>query len=253
MVEFPVERVRRMFPALQRSASSVFFDNAAGAQIPQKVFDAINDHLLSRNVQRGGRYRESREVDAEIARAREVVATFLNASEPEEVAFGMNATSFIRLVSLALSQTFAERREIIVSDLDHEANIATWMALEQAGAVIRWWKVREDGHLHVGDLEPLLSAKTRLVACTVTSNAVGTIIDVAGVAQRAHAAGAEVFLDSFTTRHMVPSMYRNGAAITWCAQVTKFLLRIWGFSGDAAPHSTLYLPFGKNSSPTFRR
>jgi cysteine desulfurase family protein (TIGR01976 family) len=195
MVEFPVDRVRRMFPALQRRGSSVFFDNAAGAQIPQKVFDAINDHLLSRNVQRGGRYRESREVDAEIALARELVAAFLNAAEPDEVAFGMNATSFIRLVSLALGRRFGERHEIIVSDLDHEANIATWMALEQEGAVIRWWKVRDDGNLHFADLEPLLSSKTRLVACTVTSNAVGTIIDVAGVAKRAHAAGAEVFLD----------------------------------------------------------
>lgn len=195
MAEFPVARLRRMFPALNRSRSSVFFDNAAGAQIPQKVFDAINDHLLCRNVQRGGRYRESREVDVEIAHAREAVATFLNATEPEEVAFGMNATSFIRLVSLALSQTFGDRREIIVSDLDHEANIAAWMALQQAGAIIRWWKVRDDGNLHFADLEPLLSLKTRLVACTVASNALGTIIDVAGVAHRAHAAGAEVFLD----------------------------------------------------------
>lgn len=195
MAEFPVERLRRMFPALNRSGSSVFFDNAAGAQIPQKVFDAINDHLLCRNVQRGGRYPESQQVDAEIAHARKVVATFLNAAEPDEVAFGMNATSFIRLVSLALSQKFGDRREIVVSDIDHEANIATWMALEQAGAVIRWWKVRDDGNLHVADLEPLLCSKTRLVACTVTSNALGTIIDVAGVAKRAHAAGAEVFLD----------------------------------------------------------
>ncbi len=195
MAEFPVDRLRRMFPALNRRGSSVFFDNAAGAQIPQKVFDAINEHLLCRNVQRGGRYHESQEVDADIARAREVVATFLNAAEPDEVAFGMNATSFIRLVSLALSQKFGDRREIIVSDLDHEANIATWMALEQAGAVIRWWKVRDDGNLYLADLEPLLSWKSRLVACTVTSNAIGTIIDVAGVAKRAHAAGAEVFLD----------------------------------------------------------
>jgi cysteine desulfurase family protein (TIGR01976 family) len=195
VAEFPVDRLRRMFPALNRTGSSVFFDNAAGAQIPQKVFDAINNHLLCRNVQRGGRYRESKEVDAEIAHAREAVAMFLNAAEPDEVAFGMNATSFIRLVSLALSQTFGDRREIIVSELDHEANIATWLALEQAGAVIRWWKVREDGNLHLADLEPLLSSKTRLVACTATSNALGTIIDVAGVAKRAHAAGAEVFLD----------------------------------------------------------
>ena len=195
MAEFPIDLVRRKFPALNRAESSLFFDNAAGAQIPQTVFDAINGHLLRRNVQRGGRYRESREVDAEIASARQTVATFLNAVDPDEVAFGMNATSFIRLVSLALSQSFADRREIIVSDLDHEANIATWMALERQGAVIRWWNGREDGSLHLGDLEPLLSSRTRLVACTVASNALGTIIDVAGVAQRAHAAGAEVFLD----------------------------------------------------------
>ncbi|HKD02135.1 MAG TPA: cysteine desulfurase-like protein [Terriglobales bacterium] len=196
MTQFPVAAVRAKFPALNRPGSSVFFDNAAGAQIPQKVFDAINDHLLKRNVQRGGCYRESQEVDASIAAAREAVACFLNAASPEEVAFGMNATSFIRLVSLALSQTFGERREIVVSDLDHEANIATWLALEPLGAVIRWWKARQDGTLDLTDLEPLLSNKTRLVACTATSNAIGTIVDVAGVARRAHTVGAEVFLDA---------------------------------------------------------
>jgi len=196
MTQFPVAAVRAKFPALNRAGSSVFFDNAAGAQIPQKVFDAINDHLLKRNVQRGGCYRESQEVDASIAAAREAVACFLNAASPEEVAFGMNATSFIRLVSLALSQTFGERREIVVSDLDHEANIATWLALEPLGAVIRWWKARQDGTLDLTDLEPLLSNKTRLVACTATSNAIGTIVDVAGVARRAHTVGAEVFLDA---------------------------------------------------------
>ena len=195
MVEFPIDRVRRMFPALSHNRTTIFFDNAAGAQIPQRVFEAINDHLLCRNVQRGGPYRESREVDATIARARQTVAILLNAAGPDEVAFGMNATSFIRLVSLALSQTLADRREIIVSDLDHEANVATWLALEKEGAVIRWWKVRDDGNLHLADLNPLLSSRTRLVACTAASNALGTIVDVAGVAKRAHATGAELFID----------------------------------------------------------
>jgi cysteine desulfurase family protein (TIGR01976 family) len=194
MAEFPIEHVRRMFPALNRSGT-VFFDNAAGAQIPQGVFDAIHDHLLCRNVQRGGPYRESREVDSVIAHARQTVAALLNASDPAEISFGMNATSFIRLVSLALSQNLADRKEIIVSDLDHEANVATWLALEDEGATIRWWNVREDGELHLSDLEQLLSPHTRLVACTAASNALGTIVDVAGVARRAHAAGAEVFLD----------------------------------------------------------
>jgi len=196
MADFPVEHIRRMFPALQRHGSPMFFDNAAGAQIPQRVFDAVNEHLVMRNVQRGGPYRESQEVDATIDRARKAVAIFLNAADSSEVAFGMNATSFIRIVSLAIGQTLSNRREIIVTDLDHEANIATWLALEHDGAVIRWWKLRDDGSLHLDDLEQLLSNKTRLLACTVASNALGTIVDVAGVARLARAAGAEVFLDA---------------------------------------------------------
>lgn len=196
LAEFPVDRVRQMFPALDRPGSSMFFDNAAGAQIPQKALDAVADHLLTRSVQRGGCYRESREVDAAIAQARKSVAVFLNAADPDEIAFGMNATSFMRLVSLAIGQTLAERREIIVTDLDHEANVATWLALEREGAVIRWWNVADDSTLRLADLEPLLSSRTRLVACTVASNALGTTIDVADVARRAHAAGAEVFLDA---------------------------------------------------------
>jgi cysteine desulfurase family protein (TIGR01976 family) len=196
MTELLGEGVRHLFPALNRNQSSVFFDNAAGAQIPQQVLDAVNEHLLARNVQRGGPYRESQEVDATIARARQSVATFLKAADPDEIAFGMNATSFIRLVSLALAQTLGDRREIVVTDLDHEANVATWLALEREGATIRWWKVREDGILHLADLEPLLSSKTRLVACTVASNAIGTLVDVTGVARTAHAIGAEVFLDA---------------------------------------------------------
>jgi len=122
---FPFDSIRASFPAVVQSSPFIFFDNAAGAQIPQVVFDAVNRHLLQCNVQRGGRYEKSREVDAMIARARESVATFLNAREPNEVAFGMNATSFIRLVSLAIAQTLNERDEIIVTDMDHEANVAT--------------------------------------------------------------------------------------------------------------------------------
>jgi cysteine desulfurase family protein (TIGR01976 family) len=160
------------------------------------VLDAVQNHLLMRHVQRGGRYGRSQEVDAGIQRARKSVATFLNAREPEEVAFGMNATSFIRIVSLALAETLAERKEIIVSDMDHEANVATWLILQRHGVKIRWWKVRDDSTLHVDDLIPLLNERTRLVACTLASNALGSIVDVKKVARLAHAAGAEVFLDA---------------------------------------------------------
>jgi cysteine desulfurase family protein (TIGR01976 family) len=194
-IAFPSDWVRSQFPALNQQPSFIFFDNAAGAQIPQVVFDAINGHLLHCNVQRGGRYAKSVEVDATIARARESVAALINARHSDEIAFGMNATSFLRLLSLAIGRTLGTRHEIVVTDLDHEANIATWLQLEREGAKIVWWKMRADCNLHVEDLAPLLNAKTRLVACTVASNALGSLVDVAAVARVAHAAGAEVVLD----------------------------------------------------------
>jgi len=193
---FPVESVRTSFPALNRPPQFTFFDNAAGAQVPQVVLDAVNHHLLQCNVQRGGRYAKSREVDETIFRARQSVAALVNARDASEISFGMNATSFIRLVSLAVGQTLGDRNEIVVTDMDHEANVATWLALGKSGAKIRWWKMRDDGNLHVDDLASLLSPTTRLVASTLTSNAIGSIVDVAAAAKITHASGAEIFLDS---------------------------------------------------------
>lgn len=191
-----MRNARSQFPALARAGEFIFFDNAAGAQVPARVLDAVTDHLLSRNVQRGGPYKHSREVDAMIARTRASVAAFLNADGPDEIAFGLNATSFIRSISLAIGQSLGPRREVIVSELDHEANIATWRALERFGATVRLWPVGADGRLHTSDLDALLTDRTRLVACTVASNATGSLVDVADAARRAHAAGAELFLDA---------------------------------------------------------
>jgi len=195
---FPVETIRAMFPALQKAGDFIFLDNAAGAQIPQSVLDAVTNHLVSHNVQRGGRYGRSVTVDQGVADARESVALLINAPNPAEICFGMNATSFIRLVSLGIGQMISRDRtrdEIIVTDMDHDANIATWLALESQGAKFVWWRMREDSNLHVDDLRPLVSDRTRLVACTVTAHSIGSIVDVASVATIAHTAGAEVFLD----------------------------------------------------------
>jgi cysteine desulfurase family protein (TIGR01976 family) len=194
MPEFPVGQVRAAFPALQDGF--VFFDNAAGAQSPAIVLDAVAQHLLHRNVQRGGRYRQSQEVDEAIASARASVALLVNAWYHEEICFGMNATSFMRLISLAIGQSLKDRREVIVTDLDHEANIAVWLALEREGAKIVWWHFRDDGLLHPEDMGKLLSSQTRIVACTLASNAIGSVLDVAEVSRLAHAAGAEVFIDA---------------------------------------------------------
>jgi cysteine desulfurase family protein (TIGR01976 family) len=194
MAEFPIDHVRAAFPALQDDF--IFFDNAAGAQSPQSVLNAVANHLLHRNVQRGGRYRQSREVDEAIAQARESVALLVNARHSDEISFGMNATSFMRLISIAIGQSLKDRREIIITDLDHEANIAVWLALEREGAKIVWWHFRDDGRLHPEDLEKLLSPRTRIVACTLASNAIGSVLDISEVSKRAHAAGAEVFVDA---------------------------------------------------------
>jgi cysteine desulfurase family protein (TIGR01976 family) len=194
MAEFPIDQVRATFPALQDGF--IFFDNAAGAQSPKTVLNAVANHLLHRNVQRGGRYRQSQEVDQAIAQARASVALLVNARHPDEISFGMNATSFMRLISIAIGQSLNDRREIIVTDLDHEANIAVWLALEREGAKILWWHFRDDGRLHPEDLEKLLSPRTRIVACTLASNAIGSILNIAEVSKRVHAAGAEVFVDA---------------------------------------------------------
>jgi cysteine desulfurase family protein (TIGR01976 family) len=194
MAEFPIAQVRAAFPALQDEF--IFFDNAAGAQSPNTVLNAVSNHLLHRNVQRGGRYRQSQEVDQAIAQARESVALLVNARHSDEISFGMNATSFMRLISIAIGQSLQNRREIIVTDLDHEANIAVWLALEREGAKIVWWHFRKDGRLHPEDLDELLSPRTRIVACTLASNALGSILNIADVSRRAHAAGAELFVDA---------------------------------------------------------
>jgi cysteine desulfurase family protein (TIGR01976 family) len=194
--DFPIAAVRDRFPALGRAAPFIYFDNAAGAQAPRVVLDAVATHLLDFNVQRGGRYAKSVEVDRVIDMARAKVACLVGGDDPDEVAFGMNATSFLRLASLALGETLTGSRvEIIVTDMDHHANISTWLELTKVGAIIRWWRMREDRRLHVEDLVPLLSTRTRLVACGVVSHAMGSRVDVAAVAREAHAVGAEVFLD----------------------------------------------------------
>ena len=193
---FPIDAVRARFPALARAAPFVYFDNAAGAQAPGAVLARVAAHLTDFNVQRGGRYPKSIEVDRVIDDARSRVATLLGGDDPSEVAFGMNATSFIRLVSLALGQTIAaSRNEIVITDLDHHANISTWLELEKTGARVVWWRMRDDHRLHVEDLIPLLSESTRLVACNVVSHALGSRTDVAAVARAARGVGAEVFLD----------------------------------------------------------
>src|SRR5258708_34160566 len=114
MSEFPITQVRAAFPALQNEDNFIFLDNAAGAQSPRAVLDAVAHHLLHRNVQRGGRYRHSMEGDQAIANARTALALLVNARHPQAISFGMHATPFMRLISLAIGHTLQDLRAIII-------------------------------------------------------------------------------------------------------------------------------------------
>jgi len=196
-MSFPIDAIRSQFPALRESRGTIFFDNAAGAQLPARVIDAVKDHLVHRMVQRGGPYTLSREVDDVIERARAAVADLVNASDPNEIVFGLNGTSFMRLVSQTIAEQRGARSEIIVTELDHEANISVWLDLQKRGFTVRFWPLADGNpRLDLKDLVPLLSDKTRLVAVTWASNGTGSLVDVAAVADAAHAAGAEVFVDA---------------------------------------------------------
>jgi cysteine desulfurase family protein (TIGR01976 family) len=196
---FDAAAARRRFPALREPAAPIFFDNAAGAQVPDEVVAAVREHLEKRNVQRGGRYDRSRAVDTTIAAARRRLAAFLNAESPEEIVFGANSTSVMRSVAGAIRPTLKRGDRVVVTELDHEANIGPWLRLERSGVETRWWKTRGGAaaRLEIEDLQAILrEGRVRLVALPLASNASGRIVDVAGAARLAREHGARTFVDA---------------------------------------------------------
>jgi cysteine desulfurase family protein (TIGR01976 family) len=198
---FDVQGVRARFPALsqfQDDRPVVFFDNPAGTQCPQAVIDAVSGYLTSQNANRGGAFTTSRRSDAMLADAHQAMADLLGAASPAEIVFGANMTTLTFGVSRALARTLVAGDEIVVTHLDHDANIAPWLLVaEDVGAVVRWVDIRpDDCTLDLESLARQLSPRTRIVAVGSASNAVGTINDVRSIVRMAHAAGALVFVDA---------------------------------------------------------
>ncbi len=193
--------LRAQFPALQRMVDGqpvVFFDGPGGTQSPQRVIDAIGGYLRRGSSNHGGPFLTSRETDAATDAARAAMRDLLNARRPEEIIFGQNMTSLTFSLSRAIARTWRPGDEIIVTRIDHDANIAPWLlAAEDRGATVRWLDFRpEDCTLSLDTLPALLNARTRLVAVNYASNAVGTISDVRRVVELAHAVGALVYVDA---------------------------------------------------------
>jgi cysteine desulfurase family protein (TIGR01976 family) len=194
-MEYPLEHIRSQFPAL--AAATVFFDGPGGTQVPQAVIDAVTAYYCQANANEHGLFDTSRRSDAIIARARQSVADFLNARSADEIVFGANMTTLTLHLARAIGRTLKAGDEIVVTRLDHDANVAPWLQLRENGAVIRWLEIdAADCTLKLGTLDKIINKKTRVVAVGLASNAFGTINDAAKIVAAAKKAGALSFLDA---------------------------------------------------------
>ena len=196
-----IESIRSRFPALarkgKRHASRIYLDAPGGTQVPEPVIGAMTDYLTRYNCNTHGQFATSEETDRMIRRAREAASDFLGAPGPHTIHFGANMSTMTFHLSRAIGYLLEPGDEIIVSHLDHDANISPWLALERFGVHIRWLDFhREACTLRMEDLPAVLSPRTRLIAIGYASNAVGTINDVAQIIRLAHDAGAWAFVDA---------------------------------------------------------
>ena len=195
-----VQAVRAHFPALNRVEAgfpAAYFDGPGGTQVAQAVVEAMGDYLVNHNANTHWAYATSAETDALIQQAREALSDFLGCS-PREVSFGANMTTLTFHFTRALGRGLGPGDEVIVTRLDHQANVGPWQALaRERGITLKEIPFRkEDGTLRLDLLEAALSERTRWVAVGAASNALGTVTDVARVSTLAHAAGAKVFVDA---------------------------------------------------------
>jgi selenocysteine lyase/cysteine desulfurase len=195
-----VTELRAAFPALQQTIDGrpiIFLDGPGGTQVHGSVIDAMGRYLVEANSNAHGAFAYSRRTDATVRAAREAMADFVNASRPEEIVFGPNMTTLTFNASRAIGRTLAPGDEIVVTRLDHDANIAPWVALEEKGVIVRHVDFDPaDCTLDMAGLEAAINPRTRVVALGYASNAVGSINDVARAAELAHAAGAWLYVDA---------------------------------------------------------
>jgi cysteine desulfurase family protein (TIGR01976 family) len=199
-MSFDLEAIRSQFPALALSdngARRIYLDNPAGTQVPTRVADAISDCLLTKNANLGAYFASSHDAEAVVAGARDAMADFLNATSADEVTFGQNMTTLTLHISRSIGQQLSPGDEIIVTQMDHDANIGPWLLLARdLDLSIRWLPFnRETYEFDLAELDALLTERTRLVCVGGASNLIGTINDVKIICSKARAAGALTFID----------------------------------------------------------
>jgi cysteine desulfurase family protein (TIGR01976 family) len=199
-IDLDLQSVRRQFPALALKIEGqpvVYLDNPAGTQVPQRVIDRTAEYWRTMNANRGGAFVTSEQTDDLIAQVRQAAAVFLNAASADEIVFGPNMTTLTFAVSRAIGRELRPGDEILVTRLEHDANVSPWLALQEQGVIVRFVDIAvPECTLDIADFERQLGPRTRLVAVTHASNAVGTIPDLTAISRAAHAAGAWVWVDA---------------------------------------------------------
>jgi cysteine desulfurase family protein (TIGR01976 family) len=210
-----VAAVRDHFPALRRTIDGVpvaYLDGPGGTQVPRECIAAMTAYLEHSNANHGGAFFASAETDAMVAEAHAAGADFVGAHDPDEIVFGPNMTTLTFAVSRALGRDLLAGDEIVITRLDHDANIAPWLAVaEDRGAAVRWLELADDrATLDLDRLDEVLSPATKVVAIGLASNALGTVTDVGRVIEAAHAVGAIAYVDAV---HAAPHLPIDVAAL----------------------------------------
>ncbi|MES2209189.1 MAG: cysteine desulfurase-like protein [Chloroflexota bacterium] len=226
MTTLDIDALRLRFPALSRMHGGhpyIYFDGPGGTQVPASVIEAVARYYETSNANHGGTFATSEISDALVADAHAAIADFLGVTAGE-IVLGANMTTLTFHLSRSIAATFGPGDEIVVTGLDHAANVDPWIAMARdRDLVIRWWEPRlDDCTLHLEDLESVLSPRTRLVAAGWASNAVGTINPVAEIVALAHAAGAWAYVDAVhAAPHLAVDARAVGADFVACS-VYKF-------------------------------
>lgn len=198
---FDVRRVRERFPALNQLVDGVppvYLDNPGGTQVPSSVIDAMQRYLVEANSNSHGHFRTSQLTDQTITAAREAMADLLNAPSPRNIVFGPNMTTLTFHISRAIGRTLQPGDEVVVTRMDHDANVAPWLLLARDhGLTVRWVNFDvETGRLDYEQMAQVVGEQTKVVACVYASNALGTINDVRRVVEIAHGVGALAYIDA---------------------------------------------------------
>ena len=207
---FSAEEIRPLFPSLSLPVDDgslpVFFDNPAGTQAPRSVMDAVTEYYLTMNANSGGAFATSRRNDEMVAQTRARMADFLNAPSADEIVIGPNMTTLCFALSRAIGQILAPGDEIVLTKMDHDANVSPWTLIARDyGLKVKWVDINAaDCTLDMGSLEEALTERTRVVATVQASNAVGTVNPVRQIAGMAHAVGAWHVVDAVQSAPHLP-------------------------------------------------